>query len=176
MSESQTLENNSYLTFMLGDEIFASHVSNVIKILEMQRITEVPRAPSFMKGVINLRGNVLPVIDARIKFGLPATLYTERTCILVLNLKIDDETVEVGAIVDAVNDVIEYSQDKIQPAPRLGSKYKSDFIDGVMKLNDQFIMILNMNTVFSTEDIIDLQEQTNANKEVVSDDETSKTE
>lgn len=160
MSDSQSKVINSYLTFKLGDVMFASHVENVIKILEMQHITVVPRTPPFMKGVINLRGNVLPVIDARIKFGIPPTEYTKKTCILVLSIQIDDEHVEVGAIVDAVKDVLEYEFDKILPSPGLGSKYKSGFIEGVMKVNDNFIMILNMNTVFSTEEIIDLQEQT----------------
>jgi purine-binding chemotaxis protein CheW len=160
MSDSQKQVLNSYLTFKLGGEMFASHVENVIKILEMQHITEVPRTPPFMKGVINLRGNVLPVIDARIKFGIPQTEYTQKTCILVLNIRIEEEQVDVGAIVDAVHDVLEYDQDKILPPPGLGSKFKSGFIDGVMKVNDKFIMILNMNSVFSTEEIIDLQEQT----------------
>ncbi len=160
MSDSQTQAVNSYLTFNLGQELFASHVANVIKILEMQHITEVPRTPPFMKGVINLRGNVLPVIDARIKFGIPQTEYTQKTCILVLNILIDDENVKVGAIVDAVHDVLEYEPDKILPAPGLGSKFKSGFIEGVMKVNENFIMILNMNSVFSTEEILDLQEQT----------------
>lgn len=140
--------------------MFASHVANVIKILEMQHITEVPRTPSFMKGVINLRGNVLPVIDARVKFGITMTDYTQKTCILVLNIQIDNEQVEVGAIVDSVHDVLEYDPDKILPPPGLGSKYKSGFIEGVMKVNENFIMVLNMNSVFSTEEILDLQEQT----------------
>lgn len=157
MSEKEDIKINHYLTFKLGEETFASHVNNVTKILEMQKITEVPRSPEFMKGVINLRGNVLPVVDGRIKFGLKPTPYTDKTCILVLNILLENDQVEVGAIVDAVLDVIEFAEDDIKPSPGLGSKYKSDFIDGVMKMNDEFIMILNMNSVFSAREIIELK-------------------
>jgi len=153
---------SSYLTFKLGEETFASHVNNVVKILEMQRITEVPKAPDFMKGVINLRGSVLPVIDARIKFGFKPLPYSEKTCILVLSIQVENELTEVGAIVDAVLDVLEYPAAEILPPPNLGSRYKTDFVDGVMKLNEKFIMILNMNSVFSTDDIINLKTKTEA--------------
>lgn len=100
MSENNENQVNHYLTFKLGEETFASDVSYILKILEIQKITEVPKAPHFMKGVINMRGNVLPVIDARLKFGLTASPYTDKTCILVLSIEIEKETVEVGAIVD----------------------------------------------------------------------------
>jgi purine-binding chemotaxis protein CheW len=153
---------SSYITFELGEETFASHVNNVVKILEMQKITEVPKAPDFMKGVINLRGSVLPVIDTRIKFGFDPKPYTEKTCILVLSIQIEDEPAEVGAIVDAVCDVLEYPAGEILPPPNLGSRYKTDFVDGVMKLNNRFIMILNMNSVFSTYEIINLKTKAQA--------------
>jgi len=158
MSENDEIQINHYLTFKLGEEIFASHVSNILKILEMQRITEVPKSPEYMKGVINLRGNVLPVVDARLKFGITPLPYTEKTCILVLSIVIDKETVEVGAIVDSVMDVIEFQKENIKPSPSLGSKYKSDFIEGVMKIDEKFIMVLNMDSVFSTDEIIDLKD------------------
>jgi purine-binding chemotaxis protein CheW len=157
MTNETNYQISSYLTFMLGEETFASHVNNVVKILEMQKITEVPKAPDFMKGVINLRGSVLPVIDARIKFGFKPLPYTEKTCILVLSIRIENEPAEVGAIVDAVLDVLEYPAGKILPPPNLGSRYKADFVDGVMKINEKFIMILNMDSVFSTDDIIHLK-------------------
>jgi purine-binding chemotaxis protein CheW len=157
MSEKEEIKINHYLTFKLSDETFASHVNHVTKILEMQKITEVPRAPEFMKGVINLRGNVLPIIDGRIKFGMTPKPYTDKTCILVLNVQLEGEQVEVGAIVDAVLDVIEFAEENIKPSPALGSKYKSDFIDGVIKLNEEFIMILNMDSVFSAQEIIELK-------------------
>jgi len=156
--------NQSYLTFQLANEIFAIHVSRVIKILEMQKITEVPRTPSFMKGVINLRGDVLPVIDAREKFGMKAAAYGPRTCILVLTITSENETLQVGAIVDAVLDVVKYPDDQIKKAPALGSRYPSKVMAGVMKKEDDFIIILNVDHVFSTDEIIslnqDMQSQT----------------
>ncbi len=164
MSENDEIQINHYLTFKLGNEIFASHVSNILKILEMQEITKVPKSPDYMKGVINLRGNVLPVVDARLKFGITPLPYTEKTCILVLSIIIDKEIVEVGAIVDSVMDVIEFQKENIKPSPSLGSKYKSDFIEGIMKINEKFIMVLNMDSVFSTDEIIDLKDNINMSK------------
>ncbi len=153
------MKANSYLIFELGNELFASHVKNVLKILEMQKITEVPKAPSYMKGVINLWGNVLPIIDTRQKFGMTAVEYTSKTCILVLSIKIDDEKTDIGAIVDSVQEVLEYDPENIKPSPSLGSQFKSEFIEGVMKINDKFIMVLNMDKVFSTDEIIELKEK-----------------
>jgi purine-binding chemotaxis protein CheW len=147
----------SYLSFKLGDEIFASNVSKVLNILEMTKITKVPKAPPYMKGVINLRGSVLPLIDTRIKFGMTETVFTTNTCILVLDIILNDESVKIGALVDSVQEVLEISEDQIQPIPSLGSKYKSDFIDGMAKVNDNFIMLLNVEQIFSTEDVINLK-------------------
>lgn len=158
--KQQQQKSNSYLTFKLGKELFAAHVSKVLNILELVKITEVPKAPQYMKGVINLRGNVLPVIDTRIKFGMTATEFTKNTCILVLNVTIDDEEVDVSALVDAVQEVLEVEQDQIQPPPSIGSKYQSEFIQGMIKADEQFIMLLDMDKVFSTEEIIDIKEST----------------
>jgi purine-binding chemotaxis protein CheW len=148
----------SYLTFRLAEETFAIHVSKIVKILEMQKITEVPRAPAFMKGVINLRGDVLPVIDAREKFGMKATDYHSRTCILVLETKAEADTLNVGVIVDAVLDVIKYPDEAIKNSPSLGSRYPREVVDGVITAEDDFIMILNVDHVFSTDEIISLNE------------------
>jgi purine-binding chemotaxis protein CheW len=132
MKKDETMdEMNSYLSFKLGDEEFASHVSKVLNILEMTRITEVPKSPSFMKGVINLRGMVLPVIDTRLKFGMPATEYTDKTCIVVMELDLDNEKVYVGALVDEVVAVLELENKQIEPPPSIGSKYRSVFIYGM---------------------------------------------
>ena len=126
-------ESNSYLTFKLGDEVFGAHVSQVLNILEMTKITGVPKAPDYMKGVINLRGMVLPVIDTRIKFGLPETDYTNNTCIVVMDLELDGDTVHIGSIVDEVVSVIEIEEDQIEPPPSLGNQYRSEFIYGMAK-------------------------------------------
>lgn len=153
-------ESNSYLTFKLGDEVFGAHVSQVLNILEMTKITGVPKTPDYMKGVINLRGMVLPVIDTRIKFGLPETDYTNNTCIVVMDLELDGETVHIGSIVDEVVSVIEIKEDQIEPPPSLGNQYRSEFIYGMAKEDEEFIMLLDMQKVLSSKEIADLADQT----------------
>jgi purine-binding chemotaxis protein CheW len=151
----------SYLSFKLGDETFAANVSKVLNILEMTKITKVPKAPDYMKGVINLRGTVLPLIDTRIKFGLTETEFTANTCILVLDITIGDDTLQVGALVDGVSEVLEIEPNQILPAPNIGNKYHSEFICGMYKASEeQFIMILDMDKVFSVEEIVQVQETT----------------
>jgi purine-binding chemotaxis protein CheW len=140
----------SYLTFNLGDELFAANVSKVIEILEVPKVTKVPRSPDFMRGIVNLRGNGLSVIDSRVKFGLPATDDTVNTCIIVLNLQLESHDITVGLIVDAVKEVIEIDPHAIQAVPEIGSKYNSEFIYGMVKSDEQFIMLLNIDLLFST--------------------------
>lgn len=144
---------NSYLTFKLGDEIFGANVAKVLNILEMTKITKVPKSPAYMKGVINLRGAVLPLIDTRIKFDMGETEYTTNTCILVLDIEVSGEVVHVGALVDAVQEVLEIDESEILPPPSIGSKYRSEFIEGMAKINDKFIMLLNMDLIFSTSEL-----------------------
>jgi purine-binding chemotaxis protein CheW len=160
MNQDNLSRINSYLSFKLGDEEFAAHVGKVLNILEMTRITEVPKAPAYMKGVINLRGTVLPVIDTRIKFGMAPTEYTTNTCIIVLDIQVDGESIQIGALVDAVQAVLEIDKGKIMPPPSIGSKYKSEFIEGVANIDEKFIMILDMDAVFSTEEVSNLKTKT----------------
>jgi purine-binding chemotaxis protein CheW len=156
--ETKKEESNSYLTFKLGEEEFGAHVSQVLNILEMTKITEVPKSPDYMKGVINLRGMVLPVIDTRIKFGMPETAYTNNTCIIVMDLNMDKETIHIGAIVDEVVSVTEIENSSIEPPPSIGNKYKSDFIYGMAKVDDKFIMLLDMQKVLDSEEIANISE------------------
>lgn len=149
---------NSYLTFKLGEETFGANVSKVLNILEMTKITKVPKAPNFMKGVINLRGAVLPLIDTRIKFDMGETEYTTNTCILVLDIEMGGEAVHVGALVDSVQEVLEIDSANILPPPSIGSKYRTEFIEGMAKINDNFIMLLNMDLIFSSTELSLLKE------------------
>ena len=160
MNKETLTEINSYLSFNLGEEEFATHVGKVLNILEMTKITEVPKAPDYMKGVINLRGTVLPVVDTRIKFGMAPTEYTNNTCIVVMEIEMDGDIVQVGALVDSVQAVLEVENSQIQPPPSIGSKYKSEFIYGMVKVDEKFIMLLDMEKVFSTDEIISLKEKT----------------
>lgn len=150
---------SSYLSFKLEDELFAANVHKVLNILELVKITKVPRSPEYMKGVINLRGSVLPVVDIRRKFGLKPIEYTKNTVILVLNVKVEGETIDVGALVDSVQEVFEIKEEEILPPPSIGAKYKSKFIEGMFKKDEEeFIMILNMDRIFSTDEVVVLQE------------------
>jgi len=147
----------SYLTFKLGDETFAASVSKVIEILEIPKITKVPRSPEFMRGVVNLRGNVLSVVDSRIKFGLPITDDTVNTCIIVMNVNIEGQEITLGLIVDAVKEVCNIASGSIQPLPEIGSKFNAEFIEGMVKDEDQFIMLLNVAALFSSQEADILQ-------------------
>ncbi len=168
MNKENLLQTNSFLSFKLGEEEFAAHVGKVLNILEMTRITEVPKSPDYMKGVINLRGTVLPVIDTRIKFGMPATPYTTNTCIIVLDIEMDGESIHVGALVDSVQAVLEFDSSQIMPAPSIGSKYRSEFIEGVANVDDKFIMILNMDAVFSSDELNKMQDKTKETEDLTS--------
>ncbi|MEA3317393.1 MAG: chemotaxis protein CheW [Bacteroidota bacterium] len=165
METETTQKLNSYLTFKLGEEEFAANVSKVLNILEMVKISEVPKSPAYMKGVINLRGTVLPVVDTRLKFGMTATEYTKDTCIVVMEIEMDNEIVKVGTLVDSVEAVLEIDESSIQPPPSLGNKYKSEFITGMAKVNEKFIMLLDMVKVFSVDEINFLKENVSEEKE-----------
>jgi len=157
MKEKDT-QTNSYLTFKLGEEEFGIHVSQVLNILEMTKITSIPQSPDFMKGVINLRGMVLPVVDIRLKFGLPEIPPTNNTCIIVMDLKLGDEIVHIGSIVDEVVSVLEIEEDQIEGSPNLGKQYQSEFIQGMAREDDAFIMLLDMERVFNAAEISSISE------------------
>ncbi|NDF61087.1 MAG: chemotaxis protein CheW, partial [Crocinitomicaceae bacterium] len=124
-------ETKSFLSFKLGDENFTIPVMKIMEILEVPKITRVPQSPNFLVGVINLRGAVLPVIDTRIKFGMTPIEFTINTCILVVSIEVNDEIIEVGALVDSVSEVFELSTDEIKPAPTLATRYRADYVQGM---------------------------------------------
>jgi purine-binding chemotaxis protein CheW len=150
----------SYLSFQLGDEMFAADVSKVLEILEMRTITKVPRSPSYMRGVINLRGSVLPVLDTRIKFGLETREDTVDTCIVVLSVMMEGEPLTLGALVDSVQEVLELSESDIGAPPTIGSKFNPEYLYGMVKMNERFIMVLNVDKVFSADELAYVAEKT----------------
>lgn len=159
MNKSKDHEVKTCLSFHLDHEVFAIDVSKVINILEMSHITKIPKAPEYMKGVINLRGTVLPVIDLRTKFGLPEKDTTVDTSIIVLNIDFLGELILIGTLVDAVKEVLELREDEIAPSPNIGTKFNSGIIEGMWRTGEKFIMILDIDKVFSTEEIIDVKDQ-----------------
>lgn len=146
-------EKSQYLTFDLDGEIFAIEVSKVREILDFTEVTCVPQLPFFMRGVINLRGSVVPVIDMRSKFGLATADDTVDTCIIIVEVEIDNETSVIGALVDSVQEVLDIEGDQIEPPPRIGSRMKSEFLHGMGKQDERFIMILNIDKIFSSDDL-----------------------
>jgi len=141
MSVSSITDTKQYLTFRVGEEDFALDVSNVREILEFTSITRVPKTPEYMRGVINLRGSVVPVLDMRLKFGLTEARKTIDTCIIVLEVDIDGEKTVIGALVDSVQEVFELDPQHIEPAPRIGTRLRTDFIKGMGHRDDHFIII-----------------------------------
>ena len=156
MSVAGITETVQYLTFKLSDEVFALDVAKVREILEITNITKVPQTPDFMRGVINLRGSVVPVIDMRLKFGMSATEQTVNTCIIVVEINMDGDTVVLGALADSVQEVVEMEPESIESAPHIGTKLNTDFIKGMGKVDERFVMILDIDRVFSSDELSDL--------------------
>jgi len=159
MSESVTNEATQYLTFKLDDEIFAVDVAKVREILDFTPATKVPGTPDFMRGIINVRGNVVPVVDMRLKFGLSATQKTVDTCIVVMEIDVEEETTVLGALVDSVQEVFELEAGQIEPPPRIGTRLKTNFIKGIGKRSNDLIMILNIDEVFSSDELVTIQDR-----------------
>jgi purine-binding chemotaxis protein CheW len=142
-----------YITFRLGDELFAINVIQVREVLDMSVITRVPRAPSYMRGVVNVRGSAIPVVDLRVKFGLPPSADTVNTRIVVLELSLDGEAVVVGGIADSVHDVMELEASQIEEAPRMAMRWRAELVQGMGKRGDEFVIILDIDKVFSSDDV-----------------------
>jgi purine-binding chemotaxis protein CheW len=156
---AEELDTTQYLTFTLADEVFAVDVARVREILEITSITKVPQVPEFMRGVINLRGSVVPVIDMRLKFGMPETAQTVNTCIIVVEVVMEGERIILGSLADSVQEVIEIEPTHIEAAPRIGTHLKTEFLKGMGKHNERFVMILEIDKVFTGEELIAVQEQ-----------------
>ncbi len=158
--EENTLEipTESHLTFNLDQEMFCVSVNCVAKILEMTDITRVPESPAYMKGIINLRGNILPVVDTRTKLGLDSVEYTNRTRILVLDIRTGDQTLTLGAIVDLAKEVITINTEEILPPPSLEDYERAPYIEGIVNHGEKFVMILNINKLFAKNELEEMAE------------------
>jgi purine-binding chemotaxis protein CheW len=153
MSIMETVSTTQYLTYKLDDEVFAFDISKVREVLDFTTITKVPRTPDFMRGVINLRGSVVPVVDLRLKFGMTKTEKTVNTCIIITEVLVEGETVIIGVLADSVQEVLDIEAGNIEPAPKIGTGIRTDFIRGMGKHNERFIIILDIDRVFSTEEL-----------------------
>lgn len=161
-------ETRPYLTFTLGNELFAVDVAQVREVLDYTTITKIPRTPEYMRGVINLRGSVVPVIDLRLKFGLPAEANTRNTCIIVMEIQFEGETLVLGALADSVQEVFELEPGQIEPAPRIGTRFNNEFLKGMGKRDDNFIIILDIDKAFSGDELLMVQETNASSPETAS--------
>ena len=153
MAEKTAIETSQHLTFTLGKEVFALDIASVREVLELTSITKIPRTPDFMRGVINLRGHAVPVMDLRLKFGMPKAEATVDTCIIIVEVDFEGDRIIMGGMVDSVREVFEISTDRIEAAPRMGTSISTDYIKGIGKQDDVFIIILDIARIFSAAEL-----------------------
>lgn len=161
MASAEVTETTQYLTFKLGDEVFAVDIGKVREVLDFTTATKVPRTPEFMRGVINLRGSVVPVADLRLKFGMAATEKSVNTCVIIMEVTVDGDMTVLGALADSVQEVVDLDPGSISPAPKIGAMHRTEFIAGMGKRDEQFIMILDIDKVFSVQELGQVMEQGN---------------
>ena len=162
MSDEYATATSQYLTFTLVEEQYAVEVYDVKEVLEYTSVTRVPRTQDFMRGVINLRGSVVPVIDLRLKFGMGETEKTIETSIIVMEVEIGGEKVTVGTLADSVQEVINLDDSQIEPAPQIGTRINTEFIRGIGKQEERFIIILDIDRIFSEEELTAVVEEVGA--------------
>jgi purine-binding chemotaxis protein CheW len=158
--------SRQYVTFGLGRELFGVEVTRAREILSEVPVTKVPQTPDYLLGVINLRGQVVPVVDLRVKMGLPHAEATRDSCIIVMEVQVDGEALTVGGLADSVREVLELRDDQIEPPPRMGTKLRTEFIAGMGKVDEQFLILLELDRVFSSEELAIVQEVDDLHAEV----------
>jgi purine-binding chemotaxis protein CheW len=151
--ETATQELQQFLTFRLQEEMFALDILPIKEIIEYGKITAVPMAPPFVRGVINLRGGVVSVIDLPMRFGWNPSAVTKRTCIVIVEVEHDEQPMDIGIVIDAVSEVLDIPPADIEPAPSFGTKIRTDFIAGMGKVKDEFIILLNANKVLAVDEL-----------------------
>ncbi len=154
MERLKNKHKNVFLSFKLGKELFAVSVKKVLEVLQQQHITEIPDMPEYIKGVINFRGDILPIFDARLKFNLHINEQDEsQSVIIVLDLASESKSMRIGAVVDGVKDVLTFDENDVKPVPEMGLKYNAEYISGMIKVGESFIMILDVDKVFTTDEV-----------------------
>ena len=146
-------EEGQYLTFLIGGEMFAISILSIKEIIEYGSLTTVPMMPDFIRGVINLRGAVVPVVDLSARFGRTASEVTRRSCIVIIEVEADEEKQDVGVVVDSVSEVLEIPAAEIEPAPSFGARIRADFISGMGKVDGKFVIILHAKRVLSVDEM-----------------------
>ena len=153
ISSSNQYLTNQYLTFTLGDELFAADIGKVREVLDYPTITRVPRMPDYLLGVTNLRDNVVPVVDMRLKFGMTPTERTVDTCVVIVETEFGGEQITIGCLADSVKEVLDLPQDQIEPPNKIGIGHDTEFLKGMGRQGDKFLMILDMDKMLSSGDL-----------------------
>ena len=156
--EAGSTQAGKYLTFCLGDEIYGLGILKVQEIIGVMSVTRVPRTPDFIRGVINLRGKVIPVVDLRLKFGMPTRDDTERTCVIVVQVIRSGNQITMGLIVDEVSEVLEVKGEQIEPPPSFGTTMDTSFLLGMGKVGEKVVMLLDVDRVMSGEEVAEIAE------------------
>ncbi|EMY61855.1 chemotaxis protein CheW [Leptospira terpstrae] len=152
------MQELQYLTFLISEELFGLGILYIKEIIEFESVTHVPMMPEYIPGVINLRGNVVPVIDLNMRFYKKKTETNRKTCIIITEIKMENEIIDVGLLVDAVNEVVDITPDSIEEPPSFGSKIRLDFIQGLGKLENKFVIILKVNQILELSELQTIQE------------------
>lgn len=152
----QQFQDGKYLTFSLGREDYGIPILQVREIIGMMEFTVIPKTPAYIKGVINLRGKIIPIMNLRAKFGMPEIEETEKTCIIVVEFKVNEITRPMGIIVDQVSDVVNIDESEMEKALDYGATVDGDFLTGLGKIKERVVMILNIEKILTTEDVISL--------------------
>ena len=160
-SEVEGDDANQYLTFISGREVYGISILVIKEILEYNEPTVVPMMPDFIRGVINLRGSVVPVIDLSLRLGKEAEEVTKRTCVVIIEIQHEEERMEIGVIVDAVNEVLDILPENIESAPNFGAKIRTDFISGMGKVDEKFVVLLSIDNVLSIDELSMLDSASN---------------
>lgn len=143
-----------YLTFRIGDETFGTNIESIQEIIEYSEMTRVPLTPSHIRGVSNLRGNVVPIVDMAVRLGKEGqSKVTKRTCIIIVEMDDEDEKIDIGFVVDEVDEVLDIRAEAIEPAPQFGTDIRSEFINGMGKVDGEFVILLLLNEILSVKDL-----------------------
>ncbi len=153
MAIAATMETVQCLTFRLAEEVYALDIGKVREVLDFTSATRVPRTPAFLRGVINLRGSVVPVVDLRLKFGMAATERTVNTCVIIAEVTVDGDATVLGCLADSVQEVMDLAPAEIAAPPKIGTKLRTEFIKGMGKRDDRFMIILDIDKVFSADEL-----------------------
>lgn len=155
-------QQGQYLTFIVGKEKLGINIHDVKEIIEISNITRVPMTPDYIKGVINLRGNVVPVVDLSARLSNDISTLTKRSCIVLVEVVTDDDSQSIGMLVDQVNEILEIPEENIQPAPEFGAEIRVEFIQAMGRVDDDFIILLEINRVLSVSELSQLSKAMNS--------------